>query len=159
MTTQRTFVHGNSFAPPETPGPGPNLRVDNIGWTDALGYHRGWGVTWRGPAGGSNIFHAVIPTPAMIVPNQARLDKIFVLFNIRGRAEISHVHVWDGPRFLQEFTNFARSGNHSGAIDNENLFDLPLNPTIQFGVGVSVIVHFGSDADITFTGAGADFLV
>jgi uncharacterized protein DUF6623 len=158
MTTHRTFVHGNSFAPPERPGPGPNLPVFGIGWTDALGLHRGWGVTWRA-AWVTNIFHVAIPVPSMIVGSQARLDKVFVLFNIQGWAEITHVHVWDGPRFLQEFTNFSRSGDHSGAIDNENTFDLPSNPAIQFGVGLSVIVRFNSDANITFTGAGADFLI
>jgi hypothetical protein len=151
------WVHGNAFVPPEAPGPGRFLNVGNTEWTDLMGLHRGFHVTWRGRGGQGNWFHVAIPTPAVVNDTQMHLDKAYVLFRAGASAMVSAVTVWDGQRLLQSFT-VGVGLDHCGGTDPFNTFDLTSNPAIFSGVGISVGVTFPADDEITFCGAGADFV-
>jgi hypothetical protein len=153
-----SWIHGNAFAVPEAPG-FQNLQVGGIPWTDIVGLHRGWGQTWRGKQASRNWFHVAIPTPVIVDDTRLRLDKVFVLFNAGVSCDVTDVHVWDGPRQVQTFGTFRRTGDHCGALDGDNTFDISGNPEVFLGVGVSVFVTFNLESDITFCSAGADFTV
>ena len=154
---QQIWVHGNAFAPPEAPGPGRFLNVGTTGWTDLMGLHRGFHVTWRGRGGQANWFHVAIPTPAVVNDTRMRLDKAYVLFITGATTLVVAATVWDGERLLQSFT-LGVNGHHCGGIDASNTLDLTSNPEVFSGVGLSVGVSFPVDDDIMFCGAGADFI-
>jgi hypothetical protein len=167
MALHQSWAHGNAFAPPEFPSQGL-YEVDNIRWTDVTGLRRGWGSFWRGQAGQSNWFHVAIPTPTIIEGARVRLQRIFVLFtagdttvnsaNSSG-ANITDIHVWDGPNRIKTFGPFNLFGEHRGPIGGGNTFTLQAVPQISFGVGISIRASFSNVGNqlVGFAGAGADF--
>jgi hypothetical protein len=165
MALHQSWVHGNAFAPPEFPAAGL-YEVDNVRWTDITGLRKGWGSFWLGQPGQSNWFHVAIPTPTIVEGARVRLQQIFVLFtagdstatgaNASG-ANITDIHVWDGPNRIKTFGPFNLFGDHRQPPGNS--FQLPAMPQISCGVGISVRATFSNVGDqlIGFAGAGADF--
>jgi hypothetical protein len=166
MPLHASWIHGNAFAPQEPGGgniasPGPLLQVDGVPWSDVCGLRQGWGVTFRGKGGEQVWFHASVPTP-VIEGSRVRLDKVFVLYRIEEWAQIEEVTVWDGRTNAIPFRDLNWTGTHDERLDADNTLDLngaaPTDgPPILWGVGVSVLVNFGRDANITFAAAGGDF--
>lgn len=120
-----------------------------------------WGATFR--TQGSEWFHFAVPTPVIFDGQNSTLQKVFVLFKTGLGAKITQVHIFDGDTKIQEFSNLGLSGNHSGALDAQNTWNV--NPVhVKFGLGLSVAVDFGNATingvpEITFVSAGADFVI
>jgi hypothetical protein len=160
MTREARWVHGNTMVP-EVAGPGRFANVDGVAWTDVVGLPRGWGKAWRGRANTFNFFHVSIPAPTTIGTVRPQLDKVYVFFDIGTTARVENIHVWDGPNRIFVRDGLAVTGNRISSIQWEsNAWDIPNNPPVWYGLGISVGVRFpGVDANVTFSTAGADFLV
>jgi len=160
MSREARWVHGNTVVP-EVAGPGPFANVDGVAWTDVVGLPRGWGKAWRGRANTFNFFHVSIPTPTFIGTVRPQLDKVYVFFDAVAPARVENIHVWDGPNRIWVRDGLAVSGNRLGGVQwDQNAWDIANNPQLNYGVGISIGVRFvGADANVTFSTAGADFLV
>lgn len=170
MATTAMWVHGNAFTPAEVPA-GGLVNVNGVGWTDLIGYHQGWGVTFQGRAGHSNIFHVAIPTPVIVNNVRARLKKFFVLFNCRDAneqdgaagkgANVTQIDIWDGANRIKSLGPFLLYGNYLNRPSlNDALSTFQNPPELRWGLGFSVVVKFHSDNSlVTFGSAGADFEV
>jgi hypothetical protein len=159
MALEARWVPGY-VAQPQVVGPDYLLNISNIGWSDIVGLREGFGVTFRGRGGRFNWFHFAIPTPVITRDSRVRLRQVFVLYRIDTWALIRGVLVWDGPgRRVAVYDNLANTGDHQWWLDSQNTFiaNNPANPMIYLGVGVSVGIEFGSDANVKFTSVGADF--
>jgi hypothetical protein len=138
---------------------GHAVRAQREGYALSKTY-LGWGAVYR--TNGGEWFQIAIPTPVIVGSVDTTLQKVFVLFKTGGTAKITAVHLWDGPTKIQEFEGLARSGDHSGKLDNDNTWMVtPVH--IKWGLGISVYVDFGPPSqigvpDITFASAGADFV-
>jgi hypothetical protein len=112
---------------------------------------------------GSEWFHFAVPTPVIFGGQNSTLQKVFVLYKTGLSAKIMALHIFDGATKIQEFPNLELSGDHSGALDGQNTWNV--NPVhIKFGLGLSVAVEFGNATingvpEIIFTSAGADFII
>jgi hypothetical protein len=158
MPLEARWVHGNVFVP-ERIDDGFLARVGGIAWTDRVGLPRGWGRTYRGQNDRDNWFHAMIPTPPIDDGVRVRASVAFVLFDAEPDAEVQNVHVWDGVNLIFRNDNLRVSGNRCSSIQiGLNGFDIPNDPLVQWGVGISVRVRFNEEANITFCSAGVDFL-
>lgn len=147
MSKYSLWVHGQ-VAQPQNEG----YNVSKI--------YMGWGAVFK--TTGRQWFHFAIPTPVIVGSIDTIIQKVFVLFNTSGTTKIISVHVWDGPNKIQTFDNLSLSGDHSGALDNNNTWNVN-QVHIKWGLDVSVLVDFGPAShsgvpEITFTSAGADFL-
>jgi hypothetical protein len=167
MALHQSWAHGNAFAPPELPANGL-YPVDNVRWTDITGLRRGWGSFWLGQPGTSNWFHVPIPTPTIVEGARVQLQRVFVLFTAgdttataagQSGANITNIHVWDGPNRIATFGPFNLFGEHRQPVGGGNTFTVQAKPQITFGVGISVQATFSNVGDqlIGFAGAGADF--
>ena len=165
MALHASWVHGTAFMPAEFPGSGLE-NVDDVAWTDILGFRRGWGSFWQGIAGNANWFHVSIPTPVITDDNRVKLERVFVMFkagedtpndaDLAG-ANVTDIHVWDGPNRIKTFGSFQLFGDHRGALDTDNTHVLDPQEEIFRGVGISVRVAFRQDELVGFASAGADF--
>lgn len=167
MALHQSWVHGTAFAPPEEPASGL-YRVDNIWGTDIVGLRRGWGIFFLGQPGTANWFHVSIPTPTIIEGARVRLQRVFVLFSAgistatsagQSGANITDIHVWDGPNRIATFGTFNLFGQHRTRVEGGNTFNVNARPEIFLGVGISVRATFSNVGEqlIGFSGAGADF--
>jgi hypothetical protein len=166
MALHQNWAHGTAFAPAEEPS-GLN-EVSGIDWTDVLGLRRGWGAFWEGKPGNAHWFHVSIPTPAIIEGARVRLLRIYVLFlagdpNVSSPgsagANITDIHVYDGPNRIATFGTFNLSGDRRAGIQGGNTFAVQARPQISLGVGISVRASFSNVGQqlIGFSAAGADF--
>jgi hypothetical protein len=135
----------------------PLLHVNGVGWSDIVGLREGFGVTFRGRGSTFNWFHFAIPTPVITRDTRVRLQKVFLLYAIDTWALVRAIHVWDGPRQIKRHDGLALTGDHQWWLDAQNTFAAD-NNTIWLGVGISVGIQFGQDANVRFTSAGADFV-
>jgi hypothetical protein len=156
MALEASWVPGY-VAIPEIPGPSRLRQVNNIPFTDLLGYRVGGRAIFRLGYGQDNWFHFAIPTPVIDDGVRVRLDRFFVLYAAQPGVHVLAAHIWDGPNRKQVY-NFDYTGNHSTAIDAQNSWagggDL-----VYWGVGISILVrnNGSADANIDFTSAGVDF--
>lgn len=120
-----------------------------------------WGATFR--TQGSEWFHFAVPTPVIFGGQNSTLQKVFVLYKTGLGAKIKQLHIFDGATKIQEFLNLQLSGDHSGALDGQNTWNV--NPVhVKFGLGLSVLAEFGNATangvpEIIFASAGADFII
>jgi hypothetical protein len=116
----------------------------------------GDGAHFRGQPG-AYWFHFAITTPVVLDDVRPPLIKVLVFYKANG-ARITNLHIFDGPRRVKAFDNLSLSGDHSGGIDSSNSWTITPPLGIAFGLGISLGVEFGVDAqEILFTAAGADF--
>ena len=123
---------------------------------------RGMYIRVDAKANTTNWFHFAIPTPVIVNDNRLRADSVMVRFRM-GSAEpdgwVNAIHVWDGER------NIARHNDlHIAPTRWEwPRFDVPGNPNIRWGLGISIGVAFSvspgqADRRMEFSSAGCDFL-
>ena len=179
MPNVRSFIHGNAIVAERVGGgasigpisAGPLTAIHSsegpVWWSDITGLPQGWGKTYRGKADQLDWFHAAIPTPSFTFPpgdgsfHVARLQTAFIFFNAGEGCFISDIHFWDGIDAIQLLQNQNITGNHPREEVGVNTFN-PLDTNgamhpMNAGLGISVGVHFRSEADITFFSAGAEF--
>jgi hypothetical protein len=137
-------------------GPGQLINVNGVPWSDIVGLREGFGTTFRGGSGRFNWFHFAIPTPVITRDIRVRVERFFVLYTIDTWALIRSVHLWDGPRRIKAHDGLALTGNHQWWLDAQNSFAAD-NNLVYLGVGISVGIEFGQEANVRFTSAGVDF--
>ncbi len=157
MALEASWVPGY-VAIPEIPGPTRLRQVNNIPYTDVVGFRVGGRSVFRLGYGQDNWFHFAIPTPVIDDGVRVRLERFFVLYAAQPGVQVVAAHIWDGPNRIQAYQGFAYTGNHSAAIDAQNSWAGGGNP-VFWGIGISVLVRNTgtADANIDFTTAGADF--
>ena len=75
-------------------------------------------------------------------------------------ANVTDVHVWDGPNRIHTFGPFLLFGEHRFRFqgpDANTFFVLPTPIPIFFGIEIAVQVKFPQQKTVTFAGAGAEF--
>jgi hypothetical protein len=140
--------------------------ADHRAWTDVVGLHEGPGATFRGKEGSTNYFHFCIPTLPWRDGAVAQVAMVSVLYHSDVGVEVQKVYVFDGPNLLRGdlpiggTAGVDLTGVHwpDDLVENVTRWDIqPLD--VHWGLGISVQVFFAQDGQITFTAAGADFLV
>ncbi len=117
---------------------------------------KGFSAKYKSPgAARPNWLHFAIPTPVIVNDKRLRVGSVLVRFRCGGGAVVKAIHIYDGEKKIV--------GN-----DNLNLrprqwhverVDVPLDPEILWGLGISILVDFGPDDRwIEFSAAGCDFL-
>lgn len=172
-----TWVHGNAVVPQFVGGPAVGGRarfdkVDDIAWTDIVGYRIGPGVTFRGAGAGfaaddenTNYFHVSIPTissmPAFFpVAQQGQEGPHFYrLAPVQLAAVQLKFSVDSGVRLMKALM-FDGGDSCIAIIDGAGpRWGVPLT-TLVTGLGVSFEVSFPpNQANITFMAVGAEWVV
>jgi hypothetical protein len=160
MALQAMWIHGQALIPEITADETGNLNVAIVSAGSAEG------STYQGNAGISTWFHFPIPTPVIQNNVRARLIKGFVLFRSDAGVLLTHVDIWDGAKKLGDFSPPSGiSGIHDGKsglgdlLANVTMWELRDQPQVFWGVCLSAQVQFEVAGTITFTTAGADFVV
>src|SRR4051812_28332348 len=122
MPLNASWVQGNALTI-ETPG---NLSSN---------MHFGWGSDVQIIAGMGSWFHIPVPTPVIVATGRTKVQKMFVLFRA-DRCSIKNVHFYDGASKIQEMNGLSFSGDHLGALDGSNIFNLAAPHTVLFGMGI-----------------------
>ena len=140
------WIHGHSMQI-EYPD-----RVDSV-------RRAGFYIRIEGKPGMGNWFHFAIPTPVMVNDNRLRVGSVLIRFRTgSGDAFVSAVHVYDGERRIARHDNLHLA---PGKWHTER-FDVPGDPEIRWGLGISIGVGFGVEQMIShrmeFSSAGCDFL-
>jgi hypothetical protein len=117
---------------------------------------------------------------------RARLERVFVLHRAESRQDlngqilanawVTDVHVWDGTATRYVLQSFPGDDSRiDGQLGDDGRHDLalqerrnswrvlqggvPATPPVNWGIAISVRVHFGVESEILFAAAGADFLL
>ncbi|WP_425587166.1 DUF6623 family protein [Streptomyces violaceusniger] len=99
--------------------------------------------------------HFAIPTPVIVSDRRLRIDSALLRFFTGEQATIDAVHIWDGDNRIAIHENLSLRG-----ANRVERFQVPDQPEIRWGVGVSVHLAFGVDSPgawADFNSAGADF--
>jgi hypothetical protein len=73
-------------------------------------------------------------------------------------ANLTDVHVWDGPNRIHKFSGAMLFGEHRFNLQDTNvLFKLPAGLEVFFGIEIAVHISFSKDQTVTFAAAGPDF--
>ncbi len=168
MAQYQTWAPGIAFMPAERPADGLD-NVNGVNWTGMLGLRQSGGTTFQGLAGGHNWFHVPIATPTIVAGTHAKLTKVFLLFQCgnpsatqagMAGANVTDIHVWDGPNRIHTFGGFQLFGEHRFRFlgpDTSTFFNLPTPIVINFGIEIAVHVNFSQAQKVIFAGAGAEF--
>ncbi len=112
-----------------------------------------------------NWIHFAIPTPVFVSDRRLRIRNVMLRFatlTVPGYkwASVEAVHVWDGNSRIARYDNLGLSGDHPFES-----FEVPVHPSVQWGIGVSVQVLFSSVLAgdtaypwVRFVAAGGDFI-
>jgi len=141
MVSQQLWVHGHS------------TRVE---YEDRMKSSRilGSSIQLTGKPSTDNWVHLALPTLVIEASVRKKLDKIYFRYRCRGLARISHVHAWDGDsRVLNLDSVNLTSGDWTMAA-----YPVPGSPHVQWGVGLSLGVHYTDDPNgrIELASAGCD---
>ncbi len=180
MIRQEMYIHGNAVTmrfpggngvvwSPHTEGSGMN-GVGGVAWSDIVGLHQDFGVTYRGRAGQHNFFMVAIPTPCRRRDNgvlhQALLDEVGFTFESDEGVEIQQVGVFDNRGHVTDLPIRSLDpslhppslgGLNPDFVLNRTLF--AINPTAVTAVALTFKVFFAQEGNITFFCAGATFQV
>jgi hypothetical protein len=101
-----------------------------------------------------NWLHFAIPTPVIVDGDRLRVGSVLVRFKC-GQAFVKAVHVYDGEKKIAAKDNL----NLSPEQWHVERMEVPGNPEISWGIGISILVDFGPDDRwVEFCSAGSDFL-
>ncbi|MCK6627302.1 MAG: tyrosinase family protein [Anaerolineae bacterium] len=144
---QTTWIHGHSMQI-EFPD-----RV-NLVW------RAGYFIRVGGRQTTENWFHFAIPTPVIVNDRRLRADAVLLRFRTNSDSAFVHaVHVYDGENRIAAHENL-RLSPRTWSLQR---LDVPNNPEIRWGIGISIGVRFQgtttNDNLIEFSSAGSEFLV
>jgi hypothetical protein len=166
MLKYASWVHGNALEL-ELPN---NILIRRWGWGTEMQFIFEPGMT-PPPAW----CHIPIPTPPIINDVRMKVQKLFLLFKTGQHASIDNIHIFDGPNRIAAWDVVAgsnssarRTGNHSQAIDDQNMFTLPTLHEVSFGLSISFtfspvaldtsLPQVDPAGTLLITTAGADFV-
>lgn len=165
MLKYASWVHGNALVL-EAPN---NILVTRRGQGTEMQFGFVPGITPQ-----QTWCHIAIPTPVIIDDVRMKVQKLFLLFKTGQHASIDNIHIWDGPYRIATFdvihgSNYSarRTGNHSQAVDTQNMITLPAPHEVLFGVSISFtfvpvalsasLAGVDPEGTLLITAAGADF--
>ncbi len=106
--------------------------------------------------------HFAVPTPVIADGTRARADAVLLRFRTTPTdAAVTAVHVYDGERRIATHNN----RNDRPAVWQMIRYDIPKNPSVRWGIGISVQLSFSVDPAgkppfrIDIAAAGCDFRV
>ena len=109
----------------------------------------------EGRPGSDNWFHFAVPTPVIVRDQRLKAGQVLLRYRALGGALVHAVHVYDGEKKIAEHNDL----NHPPAEFTMQRFDVPLDPDVQWGIGISVGVRFPSaGSKLEFAAAGCDFI-
>lgn len=149
------------------------LRLANAAWTHGHGLHiehpdridfdRPYGpfMRLRGKPFRGTWVHFQIPTPVIVDGTRLRAGSVLLRFRTGPGAAIGAVHVWDGSHRIAAHNGL----NLTSANVTTRRFGVPNSPKVYWGLGISVNIKFGDDANlpankllVDFVSAGCDFV-
>ena len=139
------WIHGNT------------MQIEHPEHVDSV-WRAGFYIRVDGKPGRDNWFHFAIPTPVIVNDYRLRAGSVLIRFKTGSvDASVRAVHVYDGERPIarHDGLNLAPRQWHT------EQFDVPGNPEIRWGLGISIGVGFGVESlshRIEFSSAGCDFL-
>lgn len=102
-----------------------------------------------------NWIHFAIPTPVIVSGTRLRVGSVMLRFKCGGGGRVKAIHVYDGENKIVSKDNL----NLGPAQWHFERVDVPGNPEINWGLGISILVDFGPDDRVVeFSAAGCDFL-
>jgi hypothetical protein len=123
-----------------------------------LGYRRGWGNSFRGLPNQGNIFHLTVPSLNLEDHAATNVIEIQLAFATTNTARVTTLHVWDGPRLIQQHNGLNAGGSFLSPVPGKNAFLYNPALNVQQGLGLSVFVQFGARvSDVLFASAYALF--
>ena len=133
---------------------GHSLRVEYPDQMDTI-IPKGSCIRLEGKANTSNWFHLAIPTTVIVEDNRLRIDSVMLRFRTAG-ATVTKVHVYDGKNKIASHEDLSLSPEDW----KFERFDVPGQPEIQWGLGISFKCEFGAGGErqIEVSAAGGDFL-
>jgi len=141
---QAMWVHGHSL---QIESPTSLARV----------WRAGFYAEVEGNPNTDNWFHFAIPTKVIVNDNRLRVGSVMLLFEtLSPDAIVRDVHIYDGDTKIAVHNGVNLSGN-AGFVR----FDVPDHPSIKWGLGITVGVHFGDSSSsrvMRFKSAGCDFI-
>ena len=136
---------------------GHNMQIE---YSDRLNsiWRAGMFIRIEGKQSTKNWFHFAIPTPVIVDGNRLRAGSVMIRFKT-GSVDsfIRAIHVYDGERRIATYNNLNLAPNNW----EWPRFDIPGNPEIRWGLGISIGVGFGVEMmshQMEFSSAGCDFL-
>ena len=136
---------------------GHNMQIEYPDRLESV-WRAGMYIRVEGKPGLSNWFHFAIPTPVIVNGNRLRADSVMVRFRTGSRdAFVKAIHIYDGEKKIASHDNLGLAPNKW----EWPRFDVPRNPEIRWGVGISIGVGFGVEMmphRMEFSSAGCDFL-
>ncbi|WP_373498884.1 DUF6623 family protein [Desulfococcus sp.] len=133
---------------------GHSIRIEYPDRMDADTRRLGGYIRLVGRAGTSNWFHAAIPTAVIVLDKRLRIGRVMLRFRTSG-ATVTSVHVYDGGSRIASHDGLSLSPN-DWAFEG---FDIPAEPEIRWGLGLSFKGEFGSGTHrrIEVSSVGGDF--
>ena len=113
---------------------GTSVQVENPGVVKVTRY--GFYTRVDGNSGAATWFHFAIPTTVILSDVRKQVDSVMLQFESLG-ATVTNVHIYDGPAKITVYDGLNLAGNH-----NFERFDVPGNPDVLWGIGISVRVQF-----------------
>lgn len=136
---------------------GHNMQIEYSDRLDSI-WRAGMFIRIEGKPSTKNWFHFAIPTPVIVDGNRLRAGSVMVRFKTGSvDAFIRAIHVYDGERRIATHNNLNLAPNNW----EWPRFDIPGNPEIRWGLGISIGVGFGVEMmshQMEFSSAGCDFL-
>lgn len=121
-------------------------------YTRRLGFY----ALFEGKPGTTNWFHYAIPTPVIVNSKRLKLDSVMLMFLTDPDVYVTNVHIYDAHVKIESYDGLALTGAHWF-----ERFDARKNPSVRFGIGISIGVRFGKKDGphrIGFISAGGDFI-
>ena len=133
---------------------GHSIRIENPNRMDSATKRVGDFIRLVGLANNHNWFHVAIPTPVMVEDSRLKIDRLMLRFRTSG-ATLTQVHIYDGDNPIIEHNGLSLNPNN-WAFER---FEVPGNPLVRWGIGMSFRVDFGSGRNrkIEVSSAGCDF--
>lgn len=111
----------------------------------------------------SNWLHYAIATPAVAGSKRQRAGVAVIRFRTGPGASVKAIHVYDGEKLIAVYNNLNLT---SKDIFRSFTFEVPSNPYLYRGLGISIGVSFGDSANlppdklfVEISAAGCTFLV
>ncbi|BBC26490.1 DUF6623 family protein [Pseudanabaena sp. ABRG5-3] len=145
------WIHGHSMT---------IERTDRV----ALLERKGFFIRVIGFPFSANWFHFAIPTPVIVNDDRLRVGSVLLRFRTGSGTFLKAVHVWDGETRILTDDSIDPETSEDFRMSR---FDVPDNPEVRWGVGISLNVEFGDSAGFSgdqrplmfdVSSAGCDFL-
>jgi hypothetical protein len=144
---QATWIHGHS------------MQIEFLDRVSSV-WRAGYFIRVGGRQNTENWFHFAIPTPVIVSDRRLRAGAVLLRFRTNSDSAFVHaVHIYDGENKLAGHDNLRLSPR----TWNLQRFDIPNDPEIRWGIGISIGVRFqgasSTDNVTEFSSAGSEFLL